>query len=824
MKTNTKKSKVESQKRLVLLDAHAIIHRAYHALPEFSTSKGEPTGALYGVIAMLIKIIEELKPDYIVACYDLPEPTHRHEAYEAYKAGRAKADDNLVLQLERSKDIFIAWGIPIYSHSGFEADDILGTIVEKTKNLKIENCKLEIIIASGDMDTLQLVNGKKVQVYTLKKGIRDTILYDEKGVIARFRFGPELLPDYKGLRGDPSDNIIGVRGIGEKTATQLITTFGTIEKIYKALKKGDEYKKAGINERIKDLLLANEEEALFSKTLATIRRDAPIDWKLPKPWKESLILENLVELFKQLEFRTMGERIKMLLKGQSGRNVGKPSDRNSSGVGAHDEDVGKAVDISVTGRIDKELSLALWVVDSNLTNPTLPDVFDFTKTSNIKNAWKVINVELDKRGVRKVYEEIEKPLEPVVQRMNEHGVKIDAGALQKLSTDYHKELTRLEKEIYKESGQNFNINSPKQLGEILFTKLNLAGSRQKKTATGGFSTKESELVKLKDKHPIINKILDYRELQKLLSTYIDVIPKLLDKNHRLHSNFLQAGTTTGRMASESPNLQNIPTKSVLGQAIRHAFVADKGFSLLSLDYSQIELRIAAILSKDKNLIDIFKKGIDVHTGVASRVFKVPENKVDKEIRRKAKVINFGVLFGMGVNALKTNLGTDRKEAQEFYNNYFETFSGLSAYIDHIKADAERRGFTETMFGRRRYFAGLKSPLSFIRASAERMAINAPIQGTEADIVKISMIKIDELIQKKGWEKSVCAILNVHDEIVYEVKDSLVEETSKDFKEIMENVMSDKETYEVPIMAEAAVGKNWGEMEKISNSQFSVSNQ
>ena len=803
-KTDTSTKFSASKKRLVLLDAHAIIHRAYHALPEFATSYGEPTGALYGVVAMLIKIIEELKPEYIVACYDLPEPTHRHEVYEAYKAGRAKTDENLKIQLEKSKEIFVSWGIPIYSKSGFEADDILGTIVEVLKKDK----NTEIIIASGDMDTLQLVDGTRVKAYTLKKGINDTILYDEKGVKSRFGFGPELLPDYKGLRGDPSDNIIGVKGIGEKTATSLILAFGSVEQIYKALKKkGDEYKKAGINERVRDLLIANEEEALFSKTLATIRRDAPINFKLPKPWKETLILENLIELFKKLEFRTMGERVKMLLSGQRKQNsIGeRPRDN---------KDAGYAVDVLVAKPAtpeEQEIALALWVVDSNISNPTMQDVYDFTKTSNIADAWKVVDTELDKRGVRNVYEEIEKPLIPVIDKMREHGVKIDAEKLKGLSVEYHKELSKLEKEIWKDAGGEFNINSPKQLGEVLFGKLNLAGSRQKKTASGGFTTKESELVKLADKHPIINRILSYRELSKLLSTYIDAIPKILGADSRLHPSFLQTGAVTGRMSCENPNLQNIPTKSPLGQAIRHTFIADKGFSLLSLDYSQIELRIAAILSKDKNLIEIFKNGIDVHTGVASRVFKVPEDKVDKEMRRKAKVINFGVLFGMGVSALKINLGTDRAEAQEFYNNYFSTFSGLSAYIDHIKADAERRGFTETMFGRRRYFAGLKSPLPFIRASAERMAINAPIQGTEADIVKLSMIQIDELISKKGWEKDVFTLMNVHDEIVFEVRDSLVEEASKEFKKIMESVMKDKETHGVPIVAEGAWGKNWGEL-------------
>jgi DNA polymerase-1 len=797
----------DPKKRLVLLDAHAIIHRAYHALPDFATTSGEPTGALFGVVSMLIKIIEELSPEYIVACFDLPGKTHRHEAYDEYKGTRKKIDDNLVLQLERSKDVFKAWGIPIYSLAGFEADDILGTIAEEMKG----NKKVEIIIASGDMDTLQLVRGKEVKVYTLKKGIRDTILYDEQAVIKRFGFVPALLPDFKGLRGDPSDNIIGVKGIGEKTATSLVSTFGTVEKIYKALKKGkEEYKKAGITDRIAELLLANEEEALFSKTLATIRRDAPIDFKLPKPWKECLVLEDLLELFRQLEFRTMGERIKMLLQ-----NGGKKSEidkiKEEKKISKENKKkAGQDKDKTETPE-ERELCLALWVVDSNISAPTMEDVYSFTKASTFEEAKKVIDKELDKRDVRSVYEEIEKPLMRVMDRMNNKGVKIDKKALEKLSADYHKELSKLESEIWKEAEEEFNINSPKQMGVILFEKLGLAEKRQKKTASGGFSTKESELEKIKDKHRIIPLILDYRELQKLLSTYIDTIPLSLDENSRLHSTFLQAGTTTGRLASANPNLQNIPIKSPLGQAIRHAFIADKGSSLVALDYSQIELRIAAILSKDKKLIEIFKKGEDVHTGVASRVFKVDPKDVDKEMRRKAKVINFGVLFGMGVNALRTNLGTDRKEAQEFYNNYFETFSDLAGYLDGVKADAERKGYTETMFGRRRYFAGFKSPLPFIRASAERMAINAPIQGTEADIIKLSMIKIDEFLESKGLKGKACPVLNVHDELVYEVEDPLGEELSHEFKKIMESIIPESKTLGVPIIAEASIAKNWGEM-------------
>jgi DNA polymerase I len=793
--------KKSDKKKLVLLDAHAIIHRAYHALPDFATSQGVPTGALYGLATMLIKIIEELNPEYIVACFDLPGPTYRHEAYEKYKAGRKATDDNLKLQLESAKDIFIDWGIPMFSLGGFEADDMLGTIVYELK----DNKDIQTIIASGDMDTMQLVRDKEVMVYTLRKGIKDTILYDEEGVIKRFGFPPKLLPDFKGLRGDPSDNIIGVKGIGEKTATSLIQSFGTVEDIYKALKKGkEEYKKAGISDRIAELLLENEEEALFSKTLATIRHDAPINFKLPKPWRENLDLDVLIERFRVLEFRTMGERVKMLLKTLDNKKNGiaKPK---------------LAKEIPTTKNMeksDRDLCLMMWVIDSNLTSPTDEDILRFTKAKTLEDAKSILEEELDKRGARKIYEEIEKPLRSVVEKMNQRGIKVDKKELERLSKEYHKTLKGLEEKIWKEAGEEFNINSPKQLGEILFTKMNLAGKRQKKTATGNFSTKESELEKLKEAHPIIESILKYRELQKLLSTYIDTIPNQLDKDNRLHSEFQQAGTTTGRMASIKPNLQNIPIKTELGRNIRKAFVAENGFELVALDYSQIELRIAAILSGDKKLTDIFKKGEDVHTGVAVRVFGVKPEEVTKTMRIKAKTINFGILYGMGVNALKTNLKTDRKEAQEFYNNYFETFKDLAAYLDKVKADAERKGYTETLFGRRRYFAGFKSPLPYIKAQAERMAINAPIQGTQADLIKIAMKKIDDYIKSKNCENDVHLVLQVHDEVVYEIKENLAKEMAEKFKEIMENVLDEKETNGIPIVAEAHIGNNWNDMKKI----------
>ncbi len=808
-----KQGKLQS-KKLILLDAHAILHRAYHALPDFASSKGEPTGALYGVAAMLIKIINDLKPDYIISCYDLAGPTYRHEAYDGYKAGRKKADPALVAQMDRSRDIFHAFNIPIYDKAGFEADDMLGTIVEKMKKDK----NVDIVIASGDMDTLQLVDDKKVQVYTLKKGIKDTILYDEQGVMDRFGFPPKLLPDYKGLRGDPSDNIIGIAGIGEKTASILLQQFGTIEEIYKKLKKDKEtFKKAGITDRMIGLLEEGKEEAEFSKMLATIRRDAPIDFVLPKKtWEENLDLEKVNELFFELEFRSLAQRLKEVIFINQLNSKAKEGEitkaEKTKAVETMRQQTLMEAMVDVPADETKKLLIGFWLLNSDITNPSLDDVWNFTKTKDWEKSRDIIIAEIKKRNLERVYNDIELPLIPIIEKMDKVGIKINKEYLKKLSTEYHKELSKLEKSIWKAAGEEFNISSPKQLGVILFDKLNLTIKNQKKTAGGAKSTKESELEKLKDSHPIINEILQYRELSKLLGTYIDSIIDMVSKEDgRLHATFLQAGATTGRMASQNPGLHNIPIKTELGRKIRHAFIAEKGYSLVAFDYSQVELRIAAFLSNDKKLIDIFKHDKDIHTEVAAEVFKVDSKDVTKEMRRQAKVINFGIMYGMGVSALKTNLGTDRETAQTFYNEYFKNFSGLASYLDKVKADTERLGYTETFFGRRRYFPGIKSKLPFIKAMAERMAINAPIQGTEADIIKIAMVRVDEYLREKGLEDKVRLILQVHDELVYEIDKKLVKDVSPYIKKIMESTIDTKQTKGVICKAEMSEGNNWGDM-------------
>lgn len=528
-------------------------------MPDFSSSKGEPTGALYGVSTMLIKIIADLKPDYIVACYDLPKPTYRHEAYKDYKAGRAKADPELVSQMKRSREVFEAFAVPIYDKEGFEADDILGTIVENIS----KNAGIDIIIASGDMDTLQLVDDKKVQVYTLKKGINDTILYDEEAVVKRFGFPPKLLPDYKGLRGDPSDNIIGIKGIGEKTGSILIQKFGTIEEIYKKLRKSDKsFKEAGLTDRIIALLKENEEEAEFSKMLALIRRDAPIDFVLPeKLWRESLDMGKISKLFAELEFRTLAVRLVQALTGKSQVKLATNNQQLTTKEKTQTQGAENIVDGGLFATVAStiappnpdslaETALALWLVNSTITNPKLDDVLNFSGARTFEEARGAVFKKLDELKLVSVFENIEKPLIPIVRAMKERGICINVDCLKNLSKEYHIKVRILEKKIWEIAGEEFNVSSPKQLGVILFEKLGLKAKNQKKTGSGALSTKESELEKLREAHPIIEFILEYRELSKLLGTYIDTIPEMVGVDGRLHAEFLQAGTTTGRMGCE----------------------------------------------------------------------------------------------------------------------------------------------------------------------------------------------------------------------------------------------------------------------------------
>ncbi len=784
-------SNTRNSKRVVLLDSHAIIHRAYHALPELTGPDGRPTGALYGLVSMILRISSDLHPDYLAACIDLPKPTIRHEAYAGYKATRAKTEDALALQIEESRKVFEAFSIPVYEREGFEADDLLGTIAHTLRDEGVD-----VIIASGDMDTLQLVDDTRVRVYTLKKGLNDTILYDEEAVKERFGFGPELIPDWKGLRGDPSDNIKGIPGIGEKTSTELITQFGSIEEMYATLaKKGEEaFLKKGIKARMVGLLRDHEEEARFSKSLATIRLDAPIAYRLPEAsWRESVSVPTLLTLCDTYGFRSLRDRIM----------------RTFAYEPVHEEEV---PDVPVDPTLLAESAVMLWLISSEFTNPSLDDVLAYTKTTRLEDAHAALRAEIGKLGkVEELYNSIERPLIEVVAKMYERGVKLDPSILESLRAEYQKDLEAIEQRIFTSAGHEFNVSSPKQLGEVLFDELHIIPERQKRTAGGQRSTRESELEKIKDVHPIVGEVLEYRELKKLLSTYIENLPPLLDEENRLHAEFLQTGTSTGRMSSQNPNLQNIPLHSERGRAIRHAFVASEGFILVALDYSQVELRIAAILSGDEHLCEIFKSGRDVHQEVAARVFHVAPEEVDRELRRRAKVINFGILYGMGVNALRAQLGSTTAEAHQFLENYFTTFKTLAEYLETTKGFARKHGYTETLFGRRRQFPEMKSTLPYVRAQAERMAINAPIQGTQADLIKLAMVRANDYLKTTGAEDDAYLLLQVHDELVYEIRTERVGDIAPRIKEIMESVLSLEEARGVPIIATLKSGPDWGSL-------------
>lgn len=790
-------AKTTPKKRLVILDTHAIIHRAYHALPDFATHDGRPTGALYGLSTMIFRIISDLKPDYILSAYDLPEKTFRHAAYDAYKGKRQKTEDSLVLQINESREVVEGFGIPIIDAPGFEADDVLGTVVEKLKKEK----DVEVIIASGDMDTLQLVDDDKVFVYTLKKSINDTILYNGQAVIDRYGFAPKYIPDYKGLRGDPSDNIIGIQGIGEKTATTLIQKYGSIESIYKALKKSEkDFKEnTGLSDRIVGLIRDNEDEAIFSKTLATIRRDAPIDFNIEKcDFRDNLNTENLKKIFSNFEFKSLVQRVDSLKNGSAVNNLKDSVPQEDQG---QDQDVPEDIRI-MTG-----------VLYSEYLDPSWQEVFQVAGVNDKTKVKDALIKRMQAEDVFNVYEYIEKPLTPIVHKMEKNGIKLDTKFLKDLGKKYHKEIDEIEKKIFELAGTQFNVNSPKQMSEILFDKLKLNEIvKIKKSAGGKLSTRESELEKMREYHPIIDLILEYREIQKLLSTYIDVLPTLVDDADRVHATFNQIGAVTGRFSSKNPNLQNIPIKTKRGSVIRNAFIAEKGNMLVVLDYSQVELRLAAFFSQDMAMLDAFNNGKDIHSVVAAKVFKVPEDEVTKEMRRRAKTINFGILYGMGVNALRESIGCSREEAKNFYDAYYAEFSTLAKYLESVKEFARKNGFTRTLFGRKRVFNAIKSPLPFVRAQAERMAINAPIQGTQADMTKLAMIAVDSMASKKYKNEDVKIILQIHDELVYEVREEIANSFMVDAVSAMSAVVpADFMQGKTPVKFEVSGGiaKDWG---------------
>lgn len=768
-------------KTVVLLDAHAILHRGYHAMQGFATREGKPTGALYGFITMVLRIYEDIKPDYIAACFDLPKPTFRHISYDGYKAGRSKTDDALITQIQEAYALCDALCIPIYKEEGFEADDLLGTIAEQLK----KQADTRVIIASGDMDTFQLIDDNIVTVYTLKKA-NEAALFNSQSIIDRFGFAPVHIPDYKGLSGDTSDNIIGIKGIGDKTATELIKRYGTIEEMYEVLKKDRQtLLDAGFKERIVKLLEEGEEDALFSKTLATIRRDAASVYVEPeKMWKDMLSVEKYQEMCDLYEFRSLRNRLHVIKGGEET----------------------KQEEVSVAFHDLEEMRVMVNLLHSEMTNAHFIDIQNTAQVTEVEKVKEVLRDMLIKENLMELFTTVEKPIITILEEMQKVGVTLDVEKLDAMSKDLHGQVKVLETKIHGLAGVEFNIASPKQLGDVLYEKMGL-GSKIKKTKTGQKSTNVTELEKIHDEHEIVPLILEYRELTKLLSTYVDLLPTFVKEDGKIHAHYIQTGAGTGRFACEDPNLQNLPVKSELGQKVRGAFIASPGKVLLSCDYAQIDLRAAAILSGDANLVEIFTKGIDVHTGTAARVFGVSEKDVTSDMRRKAKAINFGILYGMGVTALKEGMGVERKEAQDFFDQYKATFVRLMEYLEEVKADAWKLGYTTTLLGRRTHVPLLKSPLPFLRAQGERMAMNAPIQGTSADIVKLAMIDASNYFKENSLLGKADLLLQIHDELIFEIDEDKGEEVASDLAKILENVLKKRGLSDIPLVVSKSLGKN-----------------
>jgi DNA polymerase-1 len=792
-------------KKLVLIDSNALVHRAFHALPPLNSPAGVPTNAVYGFVSVLLKMIADLEPDYIAATFDLAGPTFRHQEYEQYKAHRVKAPDELYAQIPVVKEVLAAFGIPIYEARGFEADDVIGSIVQKSQDLP----DLQTIIVTGDLDTLQLVHGSTVVVFTPRKGMSDTVVYNEKAVRERLGVGPGRVADLKGLKGDASDNIPGVPGIGEKTAATLIQKFGTIEKLYEAVARGKVVKP--LTEKLLAKLVEHKEIALFSKRLATIVTDVPIPFTLESAeWRRNLDPAAIDAKCKELGFYSLIKRIETALGQPAEPTPPTKSDvpapiQVDDALAGHDLKPHLKTLMASGKPIPKTIfdtKIALWLL--------APDAREYEYPGGaIPDTVRDLRQRLDAVGEAAIFDEIEMPILPILARMERTGIRVDTAKIAELLTAAKTQVSQLEQDIWRLAGTEFNINSPTQLGDILFNTLAISG-KVRRTGGGAPSTAAPELEKLRQEHPIIDKVLEYRELNKLKNTYIEPFPSLVGTDGRIHTTYNQTGTATGRLSSSDPNLQNVPARTGLGQQFRATFVADPGFKLVSLDYSQLELRLVAHIAKDATMIEAFKRNDDIHTLTASEIFGLTPQQVTKDMRRQAKVLNFGIIYGMGILGFARAAGVSRETARKFIDEYFTRFAGVADYMERTKKEAFDHGFVSTLFGRRRPLADIKSTIPQLAAQSERMAINHPVQGTEADLMKLAMIAADRYIQEQKWGDRVRMLLQVHDELVMEVAEDMANDVGGRIKNIMEQVCH----LDIPLIVDVKIGDNWADMKPL----------
>ncbi len=807
-------------KSLLLIDANSLIHRCFHALPPLNNPKGQPVGAIYGVSSVLLKILNQRKPDYIAALFDRPEPTFRKERYNQYKAQRPKAPDELISQLIEAHNLFNAFSIKTFESPGFEADDLIGTMAKK---FGVEK-NILVTILTGDLDSLQLVKDGEIVVETFKKGISETMEYDRAGVIERYGLEPEQLIDYKALVGDQSDNIPGVLGIGQKTASAILQKYKTLDAFFKKGQKEKTYEKINNSKEI----------ALLSQELAKINTEVFIDTNLDNLMFE-MDRKKILEFLAQNGFSSLIKRIPQSLtqenkssQRQNLFNEKNDVDKNllyldpddSSFSEIKEDDFVSDVKIKISWDLknaykfheftppyfDVSLGYQLLGMDTKDQDILCLTVFkkELLKKDFVLASYSWINTEIKRRGLSKVFNEIEIPLIPVLANMEIRGIKIDLKELNLVTKKLEKEINKKRENIIIKIGKDINLNSPKQLLNYFQNDLKL-----KIKSTGA-----DILEKIKEKNPlpIFNNILEYRELFKIKTTYLDAFKRLVFKDGRIHPTFLQLGASTGRLSCQNPNLQNIPQESEWSKEIRNIFIPEKNNLFVSFDYSQIELRVIAFLTQDQNMVNTFKTGGDIHAVTASKIFGVSIDNVDQKMRRTAKTLNFGMMYGMGYRALAQSAKISQDEAKDFIKRYFEEFSSVKNWQKNVLEEARKTGISKNVNGRQRDVSSIHSSNPFLSSGAEREAINMPSQSLAADILKLAMKEVNSYTKKNRKEDIIKMLLTIHDELVFEInkneitngKDSQI---VTNIKSIMENV------YDLgfPLVVDCKIGERWGEM-------------
>ena len=895
--------------KLVVIDGNSILNRAFYGImgsKMLMTADGTYTNAVYGFLAIMFKMMEEINPNYMVVAFDVKAPTKRHEMYKDYKGTRKGMPDELASQMPIIKEVLKAMNIKVIEMAGYEADDILGTLSRYG-----ESKGLEVRLLTGDRDSFQLATDKTtIMLPRTKGGKTETEFFDRDKILETYGVEPLQMIEVKGLMGDSSDNIPGVPGIGEKTALTLIKTYGTIDKLYKKLENDEATTVKG---KTREKLIENKELAYLSKTLGTINVEAPIEKNLEDYKVEEWNKPEVYKLFKELRFNRYIERFSLTAGDSQTENLQNEKFKFETKILQENEAeeifkiVKKEKEFYYLSEIENcantELVIAkeiakiyfyvkekntVYVADFKKFEKALKEIFEDTEILKISHdikidfillkqqnveaknmmfdvkiagyllnatsgAYKIsdltslyINYDLDEHidtkqneqtslfdevekqkeydelkasetyflmqlkpvleeklkeiNSYKLFEEIEMPTAEVLANMQYNGVYVDEKEILKFGNHLKKELEELRIDIYRQAGEEFNVNSTQQLGKILFEKLGLTAGKKNKN---GYATDVETLEKIREEHPIVSKILEYRKIMKLNSTYVEgLLPYIHEKTGRIHSYFHQTVTATGRLSSTDPNLQNIPTRTELGRKLRKVFKAQENKIFVDADYSQIELRVLAHMSKDEIMVEAFKTDQDIHTICASQVFKVPVEKVSKQLRSRAKAVNFGIVYGISDFGLAEQIDIKRKEAKEYIEQYLETYSGIKSFMSDIVEHAKEKGYVETEFGRRRYIPELASKNYMVRQFGQRAAMNTPIQGTAADIMKIAMIKVYNELKKRNLKSKI--VLQIHDEMLIETELSEKEEVYEILKQSMENAVQ----LSVPLKVEIEEGKSW----------------